>query len=305
MIRLKELEVDNENLPYGDSYDSYEFEKDNKKYILDLKYSYSEGDEEQSLKLKTIYEISENTKEKEKVREKIYEYIENSSIKDYKESCYQDIFKIDKEILEDSALRLPSEKEILAKHINESHYNEEFIANQKEHYFNQFKDVFVDLVEEKNLQDKLPSFQIITENGIGLDEDKNISDELKNIILDVKGEEFWDNLNLRDIRNFEELADLGVVSILVTDIEKDEFKEYTNYNDYISSTVKEELSKEFKDELSKGNIEQFENELKDKVLTKVSSDKSIKNKDKEFTKEFTKEFEKDFSENNKDKEKEF
>lgn len=299
MIRLKELEVDNENLPYGDSYDSYEFEKDNKKYILDLKYSYSEGDDEQSLKVKTIYEISENTKEK--VKEKVYEYTENSSIKDYKESCYQNIFKIDKEILEDSALRLPSEKEILAKHINESYYNEEFIANQKEHYFNQFKDVFSDLVEEKNLQDKLPPFQIITENGIGLDEDKNISDELKNLILDVKGEEYWNNLNLRDVRNFEELADLGVISILVTDIEKDELKEYTNYNDYISPTVKEELSKEFKDKLSKGNIEQFENELKDKVLTKVSSDKSIKNKDKEFTKEF----EKDFDENNTDRGKEF
>lgn len=299
MIRLKELEVDNENLPYGDSYDSYEFEKDNKKYILDLKYSYSEGDDEQSLKVKTIYEISENTKEK--VKEKVYEYTENSSIKDYEESCYQNIFKIDKEILEDSALRLPSEKEILAKHINESYYNEEFIANQKEHYFNQFKDVFSDLVEEKNLQDKLPPFQIITENGIGLNENKNISDELKNLILDVKGEEYWDNLNLRDIRNFEELADLGVVSILVTDIEKDEFKEYTNYNDYISPTVKEELSKEFKDKLSKGNIEQFENELKDKVLTKVSSDKSIKNGDKEFTKGF----EKDFSENNRDRGKEF
>ena len=303
MIRLKELEVDNENLPYGDSYDSYEFEKDNKKYILDLKYSYSEGDDEQSLKVKTIYEISENTKEK--IKEKVYEYTENSSIKDYEESCYQDIFKIDKEILEDSALRLPSEKEILAKHIDESYYNEEFIANQKEHYFNQFKDIFSDLVEERNLQDKLPPFQIITENGIGLDEDKNISDELKNLILDVKGEEYWNNLNLRDIRNFEELADLGVVSILVTDIEKDEFKEYTNYNDYISPTVKEELSKEFKDKLSKGNIEQFENELKDKVLSKVSSDKSIKNGDKEFTKEFTKEFEKDFSENNKDREKDF
>lgn len=299
MIRLKELEVDNENLPYGDSYDSYEFEKDNKKYILDLKYSYSEGDDEQSLKVKTIYEISENTKEK--VKEKVYEYTENSSIKDYEESCYQNIFKIDKEILEDSALRLPSEKEILAKHINESYYNEEFIANQKEHYFNQFKDVFSDLVEEKNLQDKLPPFQIITENGIGLDEDKNISDELKNLILDVKGEEYWNNLNLRDVRNFEELADLGVISILVTDIEKDELKEYTNYNDYISPTVKEELSKEFKDKLSKGNIEQFENELKDKVLSKVSSDKSIKNKDKEFTKEF----EKDFDENNTDRGKDF
>lgn len=297
MIKLKELEVDNENLPYGDSYDSYEFEKDNKKYILDLKYSYSDNfsdDDEQSLKTKTIYEISENTKEKEK----IYEYIENSSIKDYEESCYQNIFKIDKDILEDSALRLPSEKEILAKHINESHYNEEFIANQKEHYFNHFKDLFVDLVEERNLQDKLPPFQIITENGIGLDEDKNISDELKNLILDVKGEEYWDNLNLRDIRNFEELTDLGVVNILVTDTEKDEFKEYTNYNDYISSTVKEELSKDFKDKLSKGNIEEFENELKDKVLTKVSSDKTIKSEDKEFTKEF----EKVFAENDRGKE---
>lgn len=296
MIKLKELEVNNENLPYGDSYDSYEFEKDSKKYILDLKYSYSEGDDEQSLKTKTIYEISENTKEKEK----IYEYIENSSIKDYEESCYQNIFKIDKDILEDSALRLPSEKEILAKHINESYYNEEFIANQKEHYFNQFKDVFSDLVEERKLQDKLPPFQIITENGVGLDENKNVSDELKNLILDVKDEEFWDNLNLKDIRNFEEFADLGVVNILVTDIEKDGFKEYSNYNDYISSTVKEELSKDFKDKLSKGNIEEFENELKDKVLNKVSSDKSIKNKDKD--KEFTKEFEKDFDENDRGKE---
>lgn len=298
MIKLKELEVDNKNLPYGDSYDSYEFEKDNKKYILELKYSYSDNfsddDDEQSLKTKTIYEISENTKEKEK----IYEYIENSSIKDYEESCYQNIFKIDKEILEDSALRLPSEKEILAKHINESHYNEDFIANQKEHYFNQFKDIFSDLVEERKLQDKLPPFQIITENGVGLDENKNVSDELKNLILDVKDEEFWDNLNLKDIRNFEEFADLGVVNILVTDIEKDGFKEYTNYNDYISSTVKEELSKEFKDKLSKGNIEEFENELKDKVLTKVSSDKTIKSEDKEFTKEF----EKVFAENDKGKE---
>lgn len=294
MIKLKELEVDNENLPYGDSYDSYEFEKDNKKYILDLKYSYSEGDDEQSLKTKTIYEISENTKEKEK----IYEYIENSSIKNYEESCYQNIFKIDKEILEDSALRLPSEKEILAKHINESHYNEEFIVNQKEHYFNQFKDIFSDLVEERKLQDKLPPFQIITENGVGLDENKNVSDELKNLILDVKDEEFWDNLNLKDIRNFEEFADLGVVNILVTDIEKDGFKEYTNYNDYISPTVKEELSKDFKNKLSKGNIEEFENELKDKVLTKVSSDKTIKSEDKEFTKEF----EKVFAENDRGKE---
>lgn len=292
MIKLKELEVNNENLPYGDSYDSYEFEKDSKKYILDLKYSYSEGDDEQSLKTKTIYEISEKTKEK------IYEYIENSSIKDYEESCYQNIFKIDKEILEDSALRLPSEKEILAKHINESHYNEEFIVNQKEHYFNQFKNIFSDLVEERNLQDKLPPFQIITENGVGLDENKNVSDELKNLILDVKDEEFWDNLNLKDIRNFEEFADLGVVNILVTDIEKDEFKEYTNYNDYISSTVKEELSKDFKNKLSKGNIEEFENELKDKVLTKVSSDKTIKSEDKEFTKEF----EKVFTENDRGKE---
>lgn len=297
MIKLKELEVDNENLPYGDSYDSYEFEKDNKKYILELKYSYSDNfsdDDEQSLKTKTIYEISENTKEKEK----IYEYIENSSIKDYEESCYQNIFKIDKEILEDSALRLPSEKEILAKHINESHYNEEFIVNQKEHYFNQFKDIFSDLVEERKLQDKLPPFQIITENGVGLDENKNVSDELKNLILDVKDEEFWDNLNLKDIRNFEEFADLGVVNILVTDIEKDGFKEYTNYNDYISSTVKEELSKDFKDKLSKGNIEEFENKLKDKVLTKVSSDKTIKSEDKEFTKEF----EKVFAENDRGKE---
>ena len=297
MIKLKELEVDNENLPYGDSYDSYEFEKDNKKYILELKYSYSDNfsdDDEQSLKTKTIYEISENTKEKEK----IYEYIENSSIKDYEESCYQNIFKIDKEILEDSALRLPSEKEILAKHINESHYNEDFIANQKEHYFNQFKDIFSDLVEERKLQDKLPPFQIITENGVGLDENKNVSDELKNLILDVKDEEFWDNLNLKDIRNFEEFADLGVVNILVTDIEKDGFKEYTNYNDYISPTVKEELSKDFKDKLSKGNIEEFENELKDKVLTKISSDKTIKSEDKEFTKEF----EKVFAENDRGKE---
>ena len=148
------------------------------------------------------------------------------------------------------------------------------------------------------MQDKLPPFQIITENGVGLDENKNVSDELKNLILDVKDEEFWDNLNLKDIRNFEEFADLGVVNILVTDIEKDGFKEYTNYNDYISPTVKEELSKDFKDKLSKGNIEEFENELKDKVLTKVSSDKTIKSEDKEFTKEF----EKVFAENDRGKE---
>lgn len=281
MIKLVEIEkANNDNLSVydSDSFDSYSFEKDGKSYVLDLNSNYdiSSGD---SFESKTIYLKKENEK-----LETIYEYWEKSTIEEFEETCFQNVLEIDEDILKDSALKLPTEKEILVKNLTDNIYVEENVEKQKNHYFNQFKEIFEDLVEEKNLQNKLPPFQILTDNGMALDENKNISDDLKQLILEVKGEEFWNNLDINDVRSFEELSNSGLVKILVADNEKDNndeynFKEYTNYQEYISPTVKEELSKELVEKYDKGELESFEKELKDLVL---------KNRD-EFSKKSSKE----------------
>lgn len=281
MIKLVEIEkANNDNLSVydSDSFDSYSFEKDGKSYVLDLNSNYdiSSGD---SFESKTIYLKKENEK-----LETIYEYWEKSTIEEFEETCFQNVLEIDEDILKDSALKLPTEKEILVKNLTDNIYVEENVEKQKNHYFNQFKEIFEDLVEEKNLQDKLPPFQILTDNGMALDENKNISDDLKQLILEVKGEEFWNNLDINDVRSFEELSNSGLVKILVADNEKDNndeynFKEYTNYQEYISPTIKEELSKELVEKYDKGELESFEKELKDLVL---------KNRD-EFSKKSSKE----------------
>ena len=86
-----------------------------------------------------------------------------------------------------------------------------------------------ELVEKFDLKEKLPVFQVMNENGLVYTNDEmNIEDNLlsknfnnlKKQIIEIKGQEYLDNMDMRDIRSWEELANSGTIQIYYN--EKDE-----------------------------------------------------------------------------------
>jgi exonuclease SbcC len=94
------------------------------------------------------------------------------------------------------------------------------------------------LVEEYSLFDTLPPFQIITDDIIYNSETGEGEIELaKSLIIDTKGKEYWNNMNVKDIKQWEEV---GVFTVAYTDI-NDDIREYTGYEDYSKDTIKQFL----------------------------------------------------------------
>ena len=99
------------------------------------------------------------------------------------------------------------------------------------------------VVDKLKLQDELPDFQVISQKGLLYEknsEENNIS-EIKNFIENLKGEEYWDNMNLKDIRDWKELKNDEFVSIVYEtkdDKGNVELEEFTDYNDYAKKYCK-------------------------------------------------------------------
>lgn len=127
------------------------------------------------------------------------------------------------------------------------------------------------VVDKLKLQDELPDFQVISQKGLLYEknsEENNIS-EIKNFIENLKGEEYWDNMNLKDIRDWKELKNDEFVSIVYEtkdDKGNVELEEFTDYNDYAKNTVKNALEKEFKN--NPDTIESLKKDILDKVPNK-------------------------------------
>ena len=112
-----------------------------------------------------------------------------------------------------------------------------------------------DFIKKFNLEDKLPNFTILTPDKLLYNKnDSSLCDiaTLKETVLEVESKEFWDNMDLKDIRSYETLAEKGVVSICYekeTD-EKGEVytKSYTDFEEYsenvVNSKKKEIIDKE-------------------------------------------------------------
>ena len=95
----------------------------------------------------------------------------------------------------------------------------------------------------------MPQFQIITDDII-YDSSSGEGDTYlaKSLIIDVKGEEYWDNMNVKDIKQWE---NTGLFTIYYTD-SMDNFKEFAGYEDYSKSTIKQflEINTELAEELA-------------------------------------------------------
>ena len=128
-----------------------------------------------------------------------------------------------------------------------------------------------EIVDKLKLQDELPNFQVISQKGVLYEknsENNNIT-EIKNFVENLKGEEFWDNMSLKDIRNWKELRNDEVVSIVYEskdDRDNITLEEFTDYNDYAKDTVINALSKEYAK--NPDTIESLKKDILDKVPNK-------------------------------------
>ena len=133
------------------------------------------------------------------------------------------------------------------------------------------------LVEEYSLFDTLPAFQVIGEDLIYDSSSGEGNLELaKSLVIDVKGEEYWDNMKVKDIKQWEEV---GVFTVGYMD-NSDNFKEYQGYEDYSKSTIKQFLKENttIAEELAK----EYMQEQDSKSKTKDSKSYEDKEKDREI-----------------------
>lgn len=134
------------------------------------------------------------------------------------------------------------------------------------------------IVKEYSLFDTLPPFQVIGEDLI-YDSSSGEGDfELaKELIIDIKGKEYWDNMNVKDIKQWEET---GVFTVGYID-DNYNFK-YNGYEDYSKSTIKQFLEEntEVAEELAKQYMQDSDSKTKD---SKDSKDYEVeKKKDREI-----------------------
>ena len=136
-----------------------------------------------------------------------------------------------------------------------------------------------ELVEKYDLYDTLPQFQIFTNELIYDSSSGEGEIELaKSLIVDVKGEEYWKNMNLKDITKWEET---GVFTIAYAYDSMDNFKEFAGYEDYSKSTIKQflEINTEVAEELAK---QYMPIDSKTKTKDKEQDSKSYEDKDREI-----------------------
>lgn len=138
---------------------------------------------------------------------------------------------------------------------------------------------YYELVEKYDLYDTLPPFQIFTDELIYDSSSGEGEIELaKSLIVDVKGEEYWKNMNLKDITKWEET---GVFTIAYAYDSMDNFKEFAGYEDYSKSTIKQflEINTEVAEELAK---QYMSIDSKTKTKDKEQDSKSYEDKDREI-----------------------
>ena len=120
-----------------------------------------------------------------------------------------------------------------------------------------------ELVEKYSLFDTLPPFQIFIDELIYDSETGEGDIELaKSLIIDTKGEEYWRNMNPKDIKQWEEV---GVFTVAYRDI-NDDIREYRGYDYYSKDTIKQFLKEntEVTEELAEQYIPNIPNDSKKK-----------------------------------------
>ena len=207
---------------------------------------------------------------------RVYEYSEYSDFDNYSEECYQDTSVVDNEFLKElnkmTDKKLPTQEEIenkypeLKKEVDKEDSKLQNLKNylgsavNVENEIEKFSDKMEEIVDKLDLIDKLPVFKVMTEDGILYSSDKGSVDfqdkdgnmvyERTKLFDDIKnkmGEEFFNNMNMNDIRDWEDFKNNSDIT-LVYDSYGEEgdycLKEYSDFNSYAKETVKPFLVQE-------------------------------------------------------------
>lgn len=101
---------------------------------------------------------------------------------------------------------------------------------------------YPNIIKKYNLYDSLPAFQVYINNELLIDTESNYNNA-EDYVIDLKDLEFWDNMAIKDIREWEKLkSDDEEIGIIYKD-KNDDFTEFTDYTEYAEETVVNYLKK--------------------------------------------------------------
>ena len=98
-----------------------------------------------------------------------------------------------------------------------------------------------DIIEKYRLYDSLPAFQVYRDELI-FDTENNYNNA-SDYVIDLKDLEFWDNMTIKDIREWEKLKNDDEEISIIYKYKDDEFTEFTDYTEYAEETVVNYLKK--------------------------------------------------------------
>ena len=265
--------------------------------IDNLKKEFNRLEDERLEKEKENQEQKERIEEQNRIKstqEAILKDLENAEkIKEERKKRLEELEKENKELnnkiqeQENTLRKLQSKSEELEEKIKKLKTDEDTIMSKISNNSNNENEVditslmkkidYYELVKEYDLFDTLPAFQIFTDELIYDSETGEGDIELaKSLIISEKGKEFWDNMDLKDIKEWEELSNLEIINIAVA--VDDDFNGYNGYDDYSKETIKEflevntSLAKELEKEYSKNSKEKTKDELEKETTKEVEKD---------------------------------
>ena len=161
-----------------------------------------------------------------------------------------------------------------------------------ENEIEKFSDKMEVIVDKLDLIDKLPVFKVMTEEGILYSSDKDSVDfqdkdgnmvyEKTKLFDDIKnkmGEEFFNNMNMNDIRDWENFKNNSDITLVYDSYGEEgdyRLKEYSDFNSYAKETVKPFLVQEILKNPELGDILKEDIIKNDKVK---ENNKEIKEKE--------------------------
>lgn len=172
-----------------------------------------------------------------------------------------------------------------------------------ENEIDKFSDKMEVIVDKLNLIDKLPVFKVMTEDGILYSSDKGSVDfqdkdgnmvyertKLFDEIKDKMGEEFFNNMNMNDIRDWENFKNNSDITLVYDSYGEEgdyRLKEYSDFNSYAKETIKPFLVQEILKNPELGDILK-EDIIKDEKVKETKEKEEIEkssNKDDKVDKE--------------------
>lgn len=184
-----------------------------------------------------------------------------------------------------------------------------------------------DLVKKYNLEDKLPAFRVFTDEGMAFASDDggygyqdskgrmiepDEREKMEETIIDLKSKEYLDNMDMYDIKSWEDLNNTGMIQVYFEGYDGYQFGDvaYTDYDDYAKPTVDDKLKEVFTEKLEEmikdvKEIVEKEDYIKEENLDKLKEkyQKEVDNVEKEYY-ELKNELKKDNKSKNEYEEKE-